>query len=74
MGNVNPKAQPNRERYIRVLRAMTPSQRLEKAFELSEQARQLFIQGLRERFPDLSEADFHSLRLKRLAKCHNRNY
>jgi hypothetical protein len=74
MGNVNPKAQPNRDRYIRVLRAMTPSQRLEKAFELSDQARQLFIQGLHKRFPDLSEAEFRSLLLKRLAKCHNRNY
>ena len=74
MGDVDPKAKPNREQYIRVLRAMTPSQRLDKAFELSTMARQLFVQGLRKRFPDLSEADFHSLLLKRLERCHNRNY
>ncbi len=74
MGNVDPKAQPNRQQYIRVLRAMTPSQRLDKAFELSKMARQLFAQGLRKRFPDLSEADFNSLLLKRLERCHNRNY
>ena len=33
----------------------------------------LFKQGLRERFPDLSEEEFHRLYLKRLALCHNRN-
>ena len=53
---------------------MTPEQRLLKAFELSEFSRQLFIHGLRRRFPDLDEAAFRRLVLERLAKCHNRNY
>ncbi len=53
---------------------MTPEQRLAKAFELSEFAKQLFIQGLRQRHPELSEAEFHKLLLARLEKCHNRNY
>ena len=71
---MRPKKQPNRQRYLQVLRAMTPEQRLQKAFELSALARELFVQGLRARFPDLSEAQFHDLLLERLARCHNRNY
>lgn len=53
---------------------MTPAQRLEKVFELSAFSKTLFLTGLRRRFPDLSEAEFHRLALERLAKCHNRNY
>jgi hypothetical protein len=34
----------------------------------------LFKQGLRERFPDLSDEELHRLYLDRLAKCHNSNY
>jgi 23S rRNA A2030 N6-methylase RlmJ len=68
------KERPNDSMYLEVLRRMTPEQKLAKAFELSEMARQLFRQGLRERFPELSEEDFHKLYLERLARCHNRNY
>jgi len=53
---------------------MSPEQRLLKAFELSEFARDLFVHGLRKRFPDLPEAEFKELLLRRLDKCHNRNY
>jgi len=53
---------------------MTPEQRLAKAFELSEFTRELFLHGLRQRFPGLSEEEFRELALRRLAKCHNRNY
>lgn len=68
------KPRPNHRRYISALRAMTPEQRLRKAFELSEFAIQLFRQGLRKRHPELSEEEFHQLLLSRLEKCHNRNY
>lgn len=47
---------------------MTPGQRLMKAFELSEFSKQLFIHGLRRRFPEMPEAEFRQLFLKRLAK------
>ncbi len=60
--------------YIQVLRNMSPEERLLKAFELSEFTKQLFIYGLRKRFPDLSEEEFRKLLLDRLNKCHNRNY
>jgi hypothetical protein len=71
---MNPKQQHNRSLYIKALRAMSPEQRLRKAFELTEFSRELFKQGLRRARPNLSEEELHSLYLKRLARCHNRNY
>ena len=68
------KKNPNHKIYLNVLRKMTPEQRLLKAFELSEFSKKLFIHGLRKRFPDLSEEEFKTLLLKRLEKCHNRNW
>jgi len=65
---------PDHAAYIQILRNMTPEQRLEKALELSELTRALFRHGLRKRFPDLSEEEFHKLYLERLDLCHNRNY
>ena len=59
---------------LRILRAMTPEERLTQALELSDLVRELFEEGLRRRFPHLSEKEFHSLLLQRLDLCHNRNY
>ena len=67
------KARPNHRKYLAVLRRMMPGQRLAKAFELSDLTKDLFRQGLRERFPELPEDQFHPLYLERLALCHNRN-
>lgn len=55
------KPHPNHKRYIQTLRQMTPTQRLMKAFELSDFSKQLFIHGLRRRFPDLSAEEFAKL-------------
>ena len=71
---MDPKPRPNHARYIQVLRRMTPEQRLRKAFELGDFAKQLFLEGLRQRFGHLPKHEFHRLYLERLAKCHNRNY
>ena len=68
------KRRQNHRLYIKILREMRPEQRLQKAFELSDLSRQLFAQGLRSRFPDLSEDGFRELLMKRLEKCHNRDY
>ena len=68
------KERPNHREYIQILRQMTPEERLLKAFELSEFGKQLFIHGLRKRFPDLPEDEFKKLLLERLEKCYNRNY
>jgi len=53
---------------------MSPEKRLLKAFELSEFTRQLFIHGLHKRFPNLNDKEFKKILLRRLDKCHNRNY
>ena len=68
------KPQHNRKRIIEILRAMTPEQRINKAFELSDMTKRLFRQGLREVNPTLSETEFHQLYLKKMARCHNQNY
>jgi hypothetical protein len=68
------KPRPNHRLYLQILRRMTPEQRLKKAFELSEFSKQLFIQGLRQRFPQRAEAELQRLIRARLEKCHNRNY
>lgn len=68
------KQDPNHRLYIEALRRMTSRGRLERAFELSEFSRGLFIHGLRRRFPDLPEKALMKIYLERLNKCHNRNY
>lgn len=69
---LKPKA--NRGLYLSALRRMTPAQRLAKAMELSELGKRLFLHGLRRRFPEADEKQIHAIYLKRLARCHNRNY
>jgi hypothetical protein len=59
---------------IEALRRMTPGERLMQAFELGRIAHTLFVSGLRKRFPDMPEVEFHQLMLKRIAKCYNRNW
>jgi hypothetical protein len=53
---------------------MTSEDRLLKSFELSDFSKELFLHGLRRRFPDLSDEAIEKLYLERLDKCHNRNY
>jgi hypothetical protein len=71
---MNLKPRPNHKRYLQTLRHMSPEARLQKAFELSQFSRDLFLHGLRKRFSDLPEEEFKKLYLERLNKCHNRNY
>ena len=74
VSSVSLKEQPNHALYIQVLRRMSSEARLMKAFELTAFSRHLFLQGLRRRFPDLTQEELHRIYLNRLAKCHNRNY
>jgi hypothetical protein len=71
---IDRKPRPNHRLYIETLRRMTPQQRLEKAFELTESSRELFRAGLRHRFPELSTEELQRVYLCELEKCHNRNY
>jgi hypothetical protein len=56
---------------LRVLRRMTPNQRLVAALELSELTRALFAAGLRRGYPHLSDADLDALFRTRLDLCHS---
>ena len=71
---MNVKNRPNHRIYIQALRRMTPEKRLLKAFELSQFSKELFLQGLRRRFPDIAEEAIRKIYLERIDKCHNRNY
>lgn len=71
---MNPKLQPNRKRYLEILRAMTPEQRGLKAFELSQLGKDLFLAGLRERFPNYNEKEIIDLYIQRVHKCNRNNF
>jgi hypothetical protein len=69
-----PKSSPSARRaYLEVLNRMTPTQRLMKAFELSEMTKQLFQEGLRQRFPDKTAAELHTIYLERMCRFHNKS-
>ncbi len=68
------KPHPNHKIYIQTLRRMSPEARLMKSFELSQFTKDLFLHGLRKRFPNFSDEAIKKLYLERLNKCHNRNY
>ena len=71
---MDPKPRPHARMYIRILRSMTPEQRLAKAFELGEMGRELLRTGLRLRHPGSTEEEIRALELQEVARCHNRNY
>ncbi len=71
---MNLKLRPNHQAYLMAISRMSPSDRAAKAFELSDMTKELFREGLRRRFPDVSEAELHQLFLQGLEKCHNQNY
>jgi len=73
IGRMDPKPRPNREIYLAALRRMTPEQRLEKTIELSEFGKDLFLHGLRQRFPDADEKQIMSIYLRRVMRCPSRN-
>ena len=54
---MNIKKHLNHKIYIKILRNMSPQKRLLKAFELSDFSKKLFIHGLKNRFPDLSDEE-----------------
>lgn len=71
---MDPKPRPNHHIYIEILRKMSPEQKLIKTFELSQLGKELFLQGLRQRYPKKPETEIKKIYMERIAKCHNRNY
>jgi hypothetical protein len=43
--------------YIKIIRRLTPEEKLKKCFELNELTKQLFLTGLKNRFPDLFQEE-----------------
>lgn len=68
------KPRPNHQRTLRILRAMSPQEKLAQVFKLNERALNLMRIGLRRRFPDLDDEAFEKLYLRMRMRCHNRNY
>lgn len=68
------KERPNHQLSLRILRSMTPQQKLAQVFKLNERTKMLFRIGLRRRFPDLDEAEFEKVYLQMRMRCHNGNY
>ena len=68
------KSISDRQRYVELVKRLTPAQRLAKAMELSELGKRSFLLGLGRRFPEMDERQLHAEHLKRIARCHNRNY
>jgi hypothetical protein len=71
---VTEKFKPNHHQYLSALETLGPEGRLRKVFELSEFSNQLFLQGLRTRFPEKNEAEIKKIYLERITLCYNRNY
>lgn len=71
---MNAKPQPNHAEYLKALQHLGPAGRFAKAMELSQMTRDLFLHGLRSRFPEKSEEEIKQLFLQRLALCHNKHY
>lgn len=68
------KPHEHHREYLAVLKKLGPEGRLQKAFELSTFSKQLFLEGLRARFPEKSEQQIKTLYIERIAQCYNRNY
>jgi len=53
---------------------MSPQEKLEKSFELTDMANEAFRAGLKNRYPQLTEDQLEQLYIEKKAACHNRNY
>lgn len=65
------KARPNHRKYVEILRRMTPAQRLDKSFELTEHARELMKARLRRKHPQATPEELQRLFLDRMKRYHN---
>ena len=68
------KKSPDHKEYVRMMRKISPEDRLKKSFELTKLTRSLFLAGLKNRFPELPDREIKKIYLKRISKCHNLNY
>jgi len=62
---------PGHREYIKIMRKISPEDRLRKCFELNELTKGLFMAGLKNRFPDYSDKELKKIYLKRISKCYS---
>ena len=67
------KPHPNHARYIDILRTMPAEKKVEKVFELNDMAKELCLQGLRQRHPGITEQELTSLYLKTIEPCYKQS-
>jgi len=72
--DMDTKKHPNEKQYYDILRSMSPEQKLKKVFELNKLGKELRIAGLRMKYPELNDNEIHTLYIKTIELCHNRNY
>ena len=53
---------------------MSPQEKLEKSFELTELSNAAFKAGLKARYPHLCEVELEQLYLEKRKACHNQTY
>ena len=68
------KTYTNKQRYHEILRGMSPQEKLEKSFELTDFANAAFKAGLVSRYPNLTEDELERLYLEKKKTWHNQNY
>ena len=73
-GRISSQTDADHAAYIASLQGLTPERRLDIAFELTEFSRELFRQGLRDRFGEKTEEEIDRIFLERIDWCHNKNY
>ena len=68
------KQYPNKQRYYEILRGISPQEKLEKSFELTELANSAFKAGLQNLHPELCDAELEQLYLEKLKSRHSQSY
>ena len=68
------KPNPNREVFLKIMRSMTPEQKLIQMFNLNELTQNLKLTGLRMQHPELNDQQINELYIKLRTRCYNKNY
>ena len=69
----NRKPQPNRKKYIEILRGMTGEQRLRTGFELFDMATKIMIEGIKTQNRSITPEEIQEEVIRRMMRCHRKN-
>jgi len=68
------KTYPNKQRYHEILRGMSPQEKLQKSFELTDLVKAAQKAGIRKRYPQLCDHEIDRLMMERQKSWHNQTY